>query len=661
MTIPISNLKKQSGLLIGSLLSLLCVAYQSLYRAVPSNVDLTIGLPIAKEFAHPGLFSPYDLIVSSGIHEPYHLYKYLGGFLYRSNFNIDIIWETLFLCFLFLTFLTLWLLSIELTEDRISSSLVLAFIAVAHPLRGSLHAAAVPIPSFITTIVAMPLGFAAMTLLLRKRYFPAIALSSFVFNIHPYVGVLAASAIATAIFFNSEESLGKRILVIAAGGLFALPNVIYILSHFSAHFVPVGYDFFAQFRLYAMHVFVEDHWREGYGWFFVNLAGAVWFGRYIGQWKRRVVWSLVACWFLLMAGYAFNSYVTKNSVVLVMFLFRATYFIKPILFIFVVHGIRQWRIELRDAQGIISWWKPWELSAAIALLFFSAILPMQFAVVADALALVSFGLMAKLASKNATSHRPFLRSIDVAGIVLLAIAVLVQFPGLADSQERIENIIVGIIVVLALALLVVFRKLNQTIHVPPRNVGQIIPASRLVAAVLTVLLVHHLVISLKDRHIPFIPDVAKIKERIMMHQAPQQTAALMQWARTATPERSLFVIPPDDLDNFGTFRIIAERGVYITCNEVNQLAFDASIYHEGNQRIGNLGVKIPAHGTFDARGYYSLTVHDLLKLSENDHADYIVFEKAQLKGELPSLSTVYQDEKYVVINLHDIREKQAQP
>ncbi|MGA9405969.1 MAG: DUF6798 domain-containing protein [Bacteroidota bacterium] len=657
MTAPIPYFKKQSGFWAGAAISLICVVYQSLYRAVPWNGDLMIGLPIAKEFAHPGLFSPYDLIVSSGIREPYHLYKYLGGFLYGIHANIDFIWEGLFLCFLFLTFLSFWFLSLELTQDKLSSALVLAFIAVAHPLRGSLHAAAVPTPSFVTTLAAMPLAIAAIVFLLRKRFFVAVALSSFVFNIHPYVGVLAASAIAAGVFFNSGERLSKRAVAIVGGGLFALPNVIYILSHFSKNFVPVGYDFYAQFRLYAMHVFVDEHWREGYGWFFVNLAGAVLFARYIDRWKRSVVRTLFACWFGLMAVYAFNSYVTKSTPILVMFLFRATYFIKPIVFIFIVHGIRRWRIELRNTLGDISWWKPWELSAAIALLFFSSILPMNMAVVADALALLAYGFITRQVARDTKSYQFFFGSVLFVGVALLLTLIIFQFSRFAESQAAVENVVVGIVVVYALSLLWVFRKLNRTIQSIPLEHSQRTLTSRAIVAALSVVLIHHLIISLKDRHIPFVPDLDKIEERIMMHRAPERTAALMQWARTATPQGSLFVVPPDAWDDFGAFRIIAERGLYITCNEVNQLAFDASIYQQGNQRVASLGVKITGPHTFDASGYYELTLPDLQRLCAQDHADFIVFEKKQLHGVLSSLSTVYHDEIYVVINLHDLMKK----
>jgi hypothetical protein len=527
-------------------------------------------------------------------------------------------------------------------------------IAVAHPLRGSLHAAAVPLPAFVTAMAAMPFALAALVLLLRKRFFAAMALGGLVFNIHPYVGVLISFAIAAAIFWGSDESLGKRSAIIIGGGLFALPNAVYILSHLPSNFAAVGYDFYEQFRLYAMHAFVEDHWREGYGWFFVNLAGAVWFARYLDPWKRRVVSVLFAAWFVLMSVYVFNSYITKNTAILLMWLFRATYFIKPIVFIVVVDGIRRWRNELRNSHGVLPWWKPWQLTVAIALLFFSAILPMKLAVVADALALVAYGFVTLQVGKQTTSNRFFLNSIPFAGVLLLCVLAGVQFSAFGASRELVENIIVGTIVVLALALLVVFKSLNQgaegatQIPEPERS------ASRVLIAALTVLLIHHFIISLNDRRIPFVPDFAGIKERIMMHQAPARTAALMSWARTTTPQGSLFIVPPDRWDDFAAFRLVADRSLFVTFVEVNQLSLDASVYHQAHQRVVALGVTFPKRREYDTRGYYDLTLQDLQKLSRQEHADYIVVEKERLHGTLSTFPAAYHDENYVIINLHDI-------
>jgi hypothetical protein len=145
-----------------------------------------------------------------------------------------------------------------------------------------------------------------------------------------------------------------------------------------------------------------------------------------------------------------------------------------------------------------------------------------------------------------------------------------------------------------------------------------------------------------------------MKERIMMHQAPARTAALMSWARTATPQGSLFIVPPDRWDDFAAFRLVAERSLFVTFVEVNQLSLDASVYHQAHQRVVALGVTFPERREYDTRGYYDLTLDDLQRLSRQEHADYIVVEKERLRGALSTFPSTYHDEYYVVINLHDI-------
>ncbi len=638
--------------LIGFLCSLLCVVYQSLYRAVPSNGDLLTGLPIGKELAHPGTYSPYDLIVSSGIHAPFYLYKYLGGFLYSLNANVDVVWQCFFLFFLFLTFVALWYLALELTNDLLSSALVLAFIAVAHPLRGSLHAAAVPLASFVTALSAMPFALAAIILLLRRQFFASMLLSGFVFDLHPYVGVLTGLAVATGIFFRSEKSLGVRVGMIGCGALLGLPNAVYILAHLTSNFSNVGYDFYSQLRLYALHVFVEDYWRDGYGWFFINLAGAVWFARYVDGWKRQTVWTLFACWFVLMAIYVFNSYVTKNTAILLMFLLRATYFIKPIIFVVVVHGIRRWRSELQEGSSSQSWWSPWEMSAAVCLLFFSSILPMKFAVAADAMALLAYGLMIRLSPLRTTRPRYVIASMVPVALLLLLAFAFVQFPIFSAHAELTEDLIVGAVVLYALFLFVVFYN-DPGITVVPREAmveGQ--RATTIAFSVLTVFIIHNLIISINDRQAPFIPDFEGITRRIFIHHAPPASAALVQWARTATPQQSLFAICPDDWDDFGGFRLAAERGLYITLVEVNQLSLDAAIYNQGHHRILALGTKFPQRGEYDTRGYYELNPADLRRLGETEHIDFMIFRKSLLHQNVSALPVAYSDERFIVVNLH---------
>ncbi len=645
--------KRQPNWVIGSALSLVCVAYQALYRAVPVNGDLLLGLPIGKEYAHPGFYSPHDLLVSSGIRGPYHLYKYLGGFLYSIGADVDFIWQSLFLLFLFLTFLSVWFLSQELTRDSFSSTLVLALLAVAHPIRGTLHAAAVPITSFVTALAAMPFALASLVLLLRKQFFAAMALSSFVFNIHPYVGAMAAGAIGIAIFFRSDDSLRNRIAVVVGGGLLALPNVAYIVTHLPSNFAAGEFDFYSQFRLYAMHAFVEDHWREGYGWFFLNLAGAVWCSRFIDWEKRRTIWILFSVWFLLMGVYVLNAYVFKNTAILLMFLFRATYFIKPIVFIVVVHGLRCWRAELGTSEVARSWWQPWEFTAGIAVLFVSAILPMKFAVLADALSLTGYGLFILILSRQTKSLELLSKFFIGIGLFVLIVCAGSITGSFGSWRETVESCVVGIVVALACVWIITMIVSHPFASRTPPGTAELPSTSRLILVALTVLLVHHLLISLKDRRIPFLPDLAEMRSRIMMHQAPARTSGLMQWARTASPQSSLFVIPPDAWEEFGSFRLVAERGLYITITEVNQLAFDASIYRAAHQRLLELGVAYPSRRVYDTEGYYKPTNELLENLRDNGHVDFIVFEKSRMSEPVPSFRAAYDDGKYIVLNLHE--------
>ena len=648
------NLKAKSNTILGSLISIVCVVYQSLYRVVPANGDVLLGLPIAKEQAHPGLYSSYDLLVSSGIRGPFHLYKYLGGMLYSNRANVDVIWEILFLVFLFLTFLLVWHLSMEITGNTLSSALVLAVIAVAHPLRGTLHAAAVPIQSFITASAAMPFALGAIFLIFRKRALWAMALASFVFNIHPYVGLLTASAIAVVIFFERGRSLRVRLGVVLAGGALAIPNIIYILGHMSTNFVGTNSDFYTQFRLYAMHVFVEDHWREGYGWFFTNLGGAVLFSRYIDGWKRRIVLFMFAWWFVLMGAYALNAYVTTIPSLLLTFLFRATYFIKPLVLIFIVHGLHMWRKALRQDDNVHSWWQPWEYSFAVGILFLSSILPMASAVLADILALIAYGMLAILFTGIGRFHKRMLVSTMPMGVVLLCSYALSYFIRPSPISLLIENSIVGVVVIFGLYMIFALRKVaplpfpdekDAKIQAIPRNV---------VLAALSILLVHHLIISLKDRQKPFVPDIQAIKERIFIQRDFGKTADLMEWVRNSTPQASLFAIPPEVDTELGAFRLNAERGVFITLDEVNQLAFDASIYHEAHRRITRLGVVVSDRRKFDTHGYYELTRANLRALSHEEHVDYAIFAREQLHGELATLPRAFSGHRYVVINLHEI-------
>jgi len=337
-----------------------------------------------------------------------------------------------------------------------------------------------------------------------------------------------------------------------------------------------------------------------------------------------------------------------------LFLMRATYFIKPIIFIFVVHGIRRWHSELRKRSQSPAWWSPWELSAAGFLLFFSSILPMKYSVAADALAFLAYGFMVRVVPVRSTFVRSlFSLVLPVAGGLLFGLTV-VQFPTMLAYRDLTENIIVGLVVLYALILLAVFKYDSAFFEarLEVKAGDSTLPA--IVFSVLTVLVVHNLIISINDRRLPFIPDVEEIKQRIFIHQAPPATAALMLWARTTTPRKSLFAVCPDDWNNFCGFRLVADRGLYITIEEINQLSLDPAVYEQGQHRVQALGTKFPRRGEFDTRGYYDLSLSDLKRLRDDEHVDFMIFEKSLLHGDLSGVPPAYSDDRFIVVNLHDL-------
>jgi uncharacterized membrane protein len=297
---------------------------------------------------------------------------------------------------------------------------------------------------------------------------------------------------------------------------------------------------------------------------------------------------------------------------------------------------------------------PWELTAAVGLLFFSSILPMKYAVAADALALLAYGFMARLAIIRSTTVRSALTTIvPVAGVLLLLFGS-VQIPAFSAHGELVENFIVTVVVLYALFFLIAFRKQDMIFPAAIEDHAGEKSAPAIALAVFTILVIHNLIISVNDRQFPFVPDFAGIKQRIFIHQAPPSTAALMKWARTSTPQTSLFAICPDEWDDFGGFRLVAERGLYITIVEVNQLSLDAAVYNQGHQRVLALGTRFPRRREYDTRGYYDLSLLDLKSLVETEHIDFMVFRRSSLHGFLNTVRTAYSDEHYIVVDLHSL-------
>jgi hypothetical protein len=85
--------------------------------------------------------------------------------------------------------------------------------------------------------------------------------------------------------------------------------------------------------------------------------------------------------------------------------------------------------------------------------------------------------------------------------------------------------------------------------------------------------------------------------------------------------------------------------------EVNQLAFDPSVYRTIHERLAKLGTKFLGRRQFDTQGYAMLSRSEWMALHESDHVDFAVLKRESLHGSLAAVSPAFGNERWVVIDL----------
>ena len=137
-----------------------------------------------------------------------------------------------------------------------------------------------------------------------------------------------------------------------------------------------------------------------------------------------------------------------------------------------------------------------------------------------------------------------------------------------------------------------------------------------------------------------------------MSRPEPELAPLFTWVRQSSPPGSLFLVPPIDA-RFYPFRLIAERGIYISLSDINQLSYDASVYGEGHNRLVRVGLRVLGRHQFED-GYYRLSRDQLVELRKTDAIDYAVFDRSMLSEQLAAELPAYADDHFVVLRLTNL-------
>ena len=635
---------------VAAFVAVACTLFMAFYTPLPQVADEHLALPIARAIADPGLYPASDLVVSSGVHGPFFVYQ-LASVLYRNHMNVDAWWYAFLVGSLFALFIAIWWLAEGITGNATVAALATALVTASSRYRGTIHWMFVPPSNFITSTLVLPFTFAALALAVRGRRGAGLVMAALAFNVHPSLGLIAATIIGVLMIVDPRgQSWQVRARWFGAAVLAAFPNVWYISHHAPANFshaIGMGIPFADEFRLYAYHAFVEDHWRENYGWFIAQL-GLVWFLRQqLGDAVRRFVLISTGWCVTLVLLYFVNIYTLSIPSLDLTFFVRAGAYLKVIAFAAGAAGVVEWvrqgngrNRRLRIGAGvcliIATLHKNLDIGEGLLLVIIAAMLLLTDGANrswrwATAAVLVAAGLTQVLGQGWGILHIAPFSSTQADVHRLLTVGTAALFCGFAA-------------VVPASAI----ASISGAPTTPARQPVRVSEAARSFAACLGVLVIAVLLRGHLNQLRP--TPLSVIASAMRLTDTPNDTRAVVEWAARDIPRASLIVIPPMD-DRFDGFRLAAGRGVYAAVGDVNQLAYDAGVYGEAHRRLLALGMRVIGRHNFDVSAYDTLDAAHLRVLAQ-EGASFAAFSRAKRATRPLSYPLAFQDSLWTV---YDIR------
>jgi hypothetical protein len=346
------------------------LVYTFLYFPTPNPFDEFLALPIARAMADPGLFSPNDLLTASGARSPFLLY-HAAAWLYRASIDVDLAWYCALVLSLAATFSGIYYLGRGFV-GRIPAAVATVLVACSAPQIGTLNWSWMPQRSFVSASVAFPVIFFALGLAARQRHAAGLTLAAMAGWIHPGLGLIACICCLALISFDApRETLRARavralpaLAIMAAGWWYVRSSVP---SNFAADGMTAA-AFGEQFRLFAWHAFVDDHWRDGYAFVVAQLAlVTLAIARLAAEPRRTALLLLLTLYSLAIAWLAFV-YLGRSPMITLTFLVRATALAKPLCWALIAGWAVSVHAQSRDREIVAA-------RIGIALLAVAALLP----------------------------------------------------------------------------------------------------------------------------------------------------------------------------------------------------------------------------------------------------------------------------------------------
>jgi hypothetical protein len=598
-----------------------------LYRGAPTAFDEWLALPLALETARPGTYPAGDLLVHGSLQGPFHLYK-AASVLWTLGIDVDIAWYVLLVLSLVVFFLAVWRLGRAMSLDARERTLLVFAIAATPIYRGTLNWCAEPNLSFITASVAVPLALLAVAAAIEQRGRRALVFAAVTFGLHPALGLCPGlTALSLVPWPRTAKALWREWMPAA---LITVPNLVYLVLHRPAPGIGTDDRLWEIAETFAYHTFVRDHWRDGYPWFALLFALALIGAAQLStEGARRARHAA-----LVLAGLAVGWIVVMNVMpipaLLPLYLIRASWLVKPLIL-----GLALTLVTRHRFAGRYAFLAPWAGAVAIA---------HPDRMIAEVGAAIVLGIVLRPSSDWR------LKLIGTAAWTCAIVALLSVLARRAPALDvlmdpvtplRLLLLAVGLMAVAALVVIPV-----TTASTPWTPSRRLLLAGAIALPLLSVML---------DK--PFgrgwLPESAAVLSgRLHLSRPRPAEEGAMNWARLHSPPGSLFAVPPVD-HYWVRFRLAAERGVYATVHDVNQLMYVRNAVLPTVERLQTLGVLTRGPHRFDPRPYLRPTCRRLQRLAQDSVAFYVLpAGAAALTGGVVAFS----DSSYAVL---DVRQTAA--
>jgi len=602
--------------------------------ALPAAHNEYLALPIARALADPAFYPSSDLIVSSGIRAPFHIY-HAARWLYEFNLDVDLWWLGALVASLAALFAATFRLARSLGLSVTTCLIVPLLLATTAAHRMTIHETPMPIWSFMSASVGLPLAILAMALAIDAKWNRAAATAALAFLAHPGIGVLAQGVVAVLILFSpTRPPLRHALRSLAIGAALMLPNVLYIILGTKANIVAGDDGLVARtFVGVALHSFPERYAMAGYGMLALGAASA-WLAADVldprGRVMIRIIVPLLAG---IIAVYTMGVVLWPTPGIVQFYSVRATWLLKP-LCLALMAAIAAPMIST-DRDG-----RPWAWIAVGAWLI--ALLH-QNPAASDGTALIGTGAAIRFFS---TTRRGSWLGTAVAALGAVAL-VLAKLPAVSDSTAWIGTLSFtrnSAMLAVAGCLIAAGRKSLQGMRVseqlPVRSV-----VIQLFAVVGAAIVITHEPLG---GWVPATP--SEIVQRARFSEPRGPLADMFRWVRDSTPRGSIFAVPPFD-DAFLPMLHVGERSVYITADELAQLTYDVATFREGARRLAVMGVK-PVAGTrhFDERAYAMLDISTARALA-GEGVRYAIVPASTARRLRDTLPTVWREPRWAIIDL----------